>query len=884
MAYSKPQSENYNAGYFMIQRFIRILLLTSSLMLLFPGTGIGQWLNESLPIQSDKSGAYIHTECAIGLIMDDPASIQALKDFQALRKEKPEGALVLSGISDSQEGDTRNFRVRNLTNNTWRTVNFELIKRNDELLIWVEVGEFAPDKVNQEVVDRLFDAMTNGTPELSFAPDLGILEINQMVFGNPPNVDGTNTLNILITDVIDGWEPGTSSTGGFFDPVDLSPSNPNSNGADIIYLNSTPTIYRNNTVNTTRALSTAAHEYQHLIHANYGNLHIFQNEGQSEWAELLTGFQGRTPTHLSNPSQINQYLYKWRRGSTDVLFDYQRASLFHSYISERIGVHETGSITRSPSTYNNAYNLAMNNAGLSLPEILMDFHIANIVNNRDFPTGNYGYEDIRRRAVRVNFPTITYFPGQTSGERTRMLKFGGAEYIEWIGVENFQLSLTGTNGIEYALITYPLDDASEPEIRLINTGIHQLNHQYERVILVAAATEITSGTVENPSDYFFTYSSNWNTLSIIIQNLTYAGSPAFFAEIPGTPGNPQREGIRAYAKRFSPAYDSKVRDFKFTINGRDSSLIGSDHLRIVFAEGVPASGIYVPGTRIDSLDVPLSNLSRGENNINLENFDWNMQGGSEYFFILSVTDPASRVELVLDEGSTDESNPNYFPARSLAYITQPTSNTPGWTFYQNRNNLVFTVRVSGTYEGEITPPAITEQPTGGHIKLDASYKLSVTATGTPEPVFQWYKDDEPLYGANESNYTIEEMSESDQGVYTVLVANPGGYLFSEPVLLEVNFDDFVLENNYPNPFSTTTTISFITPEEITATLEIFDINGRRVDQLFRGVTLSQGRHTFTYPVSGLNRLASGVYFYHIRGNGVQNGSTYSETGKMLIIK
>ena len=80
--------------------------------------------------------------------------------------------------------------------------------------------------------------------------------------------------------------------------------------------------------------------YQHLIHFNYGNLNVFQNEGQSEFAGLITGYDACTMHWLDEPEDVDgtvepdtvpMGLYRWRRNSSDVLLDYQRAQLLHSY-------------------------------------------------------------------------------------------------------------------------------------------------------------------------------------------------------------------------------------------------------------------------------------------------------------------------------------------------------------------------------------------------------------------------------------------------------------------------------------------------------------------------------------------------------------------------
>ena len=72
---------------------------------------------------------------------------------------------------------------------------------------------------------------------------------------------------------------------------------------------------------------------------------------------------------------------------------------------------------------------------------------------------------------------------------------------------------------------------------------------------------------------------------------------------------------------------------------------------------------------------------------------------------------------------------------------------------------------------------------------------------------------------------------------------------------------FQLAQNYPNPFNPSTKIEFGLPEKSRATIEIFDILGRKVAVLADQDVFSAGFHTLTWTP---NNLASGVYLYRVR--------------------
>lgn len=866
-----------------------------------------QFVTQTAPHEGAQSQAGFWDRLELGLegrlrcsadgILQDALSREALRQYRELRRLQPEGALTESLLSDAALGDTRNFRVRNLTNNTWRTVGFTLRGLSSDIRIWVENGEFAPDKVNQEVVDGLLEAMSSSTPELSIDPSRGIIEISTEIFGNKPNVDGSGILNILITDVIDGWTPGSNRgfVAGFFDPVDLVPGNSNSNGADIIYLNSRPLIYNEGQVNPVRVRSVAAHELQHLIHANYGALHIFQNEGQSEWAELLTGFSGRSPVYLSNPLEIDRELYTWRRDSPEVLIDYQRASLLHSYLFERFGAEATGALTRASGGRLLAYETLAASQGLTFPDLLLDFHIANFINRPIGADTRFSYGDIRRRANRVTFPTFQYFSGQTEASRSSTLFYGGAEYSEFIGVENMNITFSGAEGVRFAVIGFAEDVNLDPEVTFLAPGSYLLPGPFERVILTAVATEPpatglpASILTEEVPGFFplndpvvgFSYTASWLTLPIVTQTLTYAGQPTAFAELPGDQAQQDRRGIRKLAKRFSPDFSGRITEVGFTVNGRESSLVGSDDLRISLHQVTGPSGDPIPGPEIGAVTVPVNQLSRGTNSINLSAADWTAQGGTDFFIVFEVMSPASRIEFLLDAGSDNAGNPNYFPARTRLFVEPPSSNSPTWFRYTNRNNMLASVRITGSFDGPVEAPLISQQPQSGSVVPGGDFRLEVAATGVPEPVFQWFRNGLPLYGENRNFYQISDMGNADEGIYTVRVSNPGGSVLSNEAQVLLRLEGFTLAQNFPNPFRQRTTISFILPELSVVDLTIHDIQGRLVGSMLSGATLDAGIHEFDWESRW---MSNGIYFYQIRANAVISNESFSEARKMIRLR
>ena len=83
------------------------------------------------------------------------------------------------------------------------------------------------------------------------------------------------------------------------------------------------------------------------------------------------------------------------------------------------------------------------------------------------------------------------------------------------------------------------------------------------------------------------------------------------------------------------------------------------------------------------------------------------------------------------------------------------------------------------------PPSIESQPSGSSVALGDSLMLSVSASGESLS-YQWKKNGVSITGATSASYTISIASESDAGVYQVVVSNAGGSMMSNPVNVSVS--------------------------------------------------------------------------------------------------
>ncbi len=245
-------------------------------------------------------------------------------------------------------------------------------------------------RVTQEAVDSIINDFDNTTPA---DPSKGIFITDSLAFGAPPDVDGDPKIIILICNVRDGFTGTGGYVQGFFDPKQEY-SGSYSNMAEIYYLDANPTDLTHS-YGISSAMSTAAHEFQHMINYNYHRTSVypvFLNESCSKLAELLCGYP---PSNLSlYANETNHYLFDWRTDDkTLVLNDYSRAQRFSLYLWDRFGVGLFKYMAQSKQTSELAIiGDALSRAGIStgFNDIFRNWLIANEL---DDTTSNrlYGY-------------------------------------------------------------------------------------------------------------------------------------------------------------------------------------------------------------------------------------------------------------------------------------------------------------------------------------------------------------------------------------------------------------------------------------------------------------------------------------------------------------
>lgn len=113
------------------------------------------------------------------------------------------------------------------------------------------------------------------------------------------------------------------------------------------------------------------------------------------------------------------------------------------------------------------------------------------------------------------------------------------------------------------------------------------------------------------------------------------------------------------------------------------------------------------------------------------------------------------------------------------------------------------------------------------------------------------------------------------------IANVGSIVASEKDITKTeNPTSFALAQNYPNPFNPSTNIQFSLPTSAKVSINVYDINGRKISTLLNNSQRSAGEHKITFDA---RNLATGVYLYRISAVS-ESGKSFVQSKKMTLIK
>ncbi len=429
-------------------------------------------------------------------------------------------------------GQEQNFLVYNMSTRTFDSHKFRLMRKGNVSQLWFEVAEYDNGHLTDQVADTMIEYLEAKTFDESINPSLGVIALDNQIYGNPPDKDGDGYTDVFVTDVQDGWDPETGGgyVAGFFINTDQQTGN-NSNSRDIIYIDSYPGIYNGSEANPLRPLATLAHEYQHLIHYNYyGKLGIsdytFLNEAQSQSAETMIGEIGSSSywIYLAN---TNVPLLTWN----SQLDDYGRAIVFTSYLYDYFGWDNAKWITQSGETGPDNITNMLTQAGSSWSygDLIMNWGVANYVNDTTLAR-EYGYANPILQGWQASPTEVVLDPNVTDGSIG--VARSGAAYLSFKGVSNLSITLTPASGT-YAgakVVTVKNDTVTVSDYTLGSAYTSEADVIYDEITFVLVNTEPSSSGQADLTKLVYTYNSTGTVAKSTAK--TYSDTPKYYWPVP----------------------------------------------------------------------------------------------------------------------------------------------------------------------------------------------------------------------------------------------------------------------------------------------------------------------------------------------------------------
>ncbi len=173
------------------------------------------------------------------------------------------------------------------------------------------------------------------------------------------------------------------------------------------------------------------------------------------------------------------------------------------------------------------------------------------------------------------------------------------------------------------------------------------------------------------------------------------------------------------------------------------------------------------------------------------------------------------------------------------------------------------------------------------VEEEEAISLEVILANDANVTYAWYKDAAEITGANSPIFELDSATLADAGEYYCVVTNNCGVTETVKSVVTVtkktstsviaeNADGSMRMSNQPNPFASTTNITFELVEASNVTLTIYDAQGNEVAVIFDGMA-SAGVNNVDFDATEFN-LSSGTYFYSLNIEGRRVSKT------MILVK
>ena len=190
-------------------------------------------------------------------------------------------------------------------------------------------------------------------------------------------------------------------------------------------------------------------------------------------------------------------------------------------------------------------------------------------------------------------------------------------------------------------------------------------------------------------------------------------------------------------------------------------------------------------------------------------------------------------------------------------------------------------------------------PTSLHIQREQSSKSDTSLQKSAEMDFSFYVDQPDSGKIEYTTYRLDDKTNTDSLVLSIEtterhsipitvgiegISKEGKRVYAVVGTFDYTPvpDDFILYQNYPNPYNDQTTIEYGVPEQSHVIIEIYNLLGERINTL---VDKTQQAGYYSIQWAGKNRydrsVSSGMYFYRMRA--ASTNQKYMKSKKMVII-
>lgn len=343
---------------------------------------------------------------------------------------------------DFQVGDSRTWWATNLQSDEEYEVESTCRAVGEYCYVFVQDSQWVDGgngRVTQAAVDSITKYFDLYTPN---DPDKGIYETDVQTFGTPPDFDGDPQIIILILDIQDSFSSESGWVAGYFFSINQYADNTfpgrRSNEAEIYYIDSDPTDL-NDDSGLRGAMSTTAHEFQHMIHWGKDRDELtFIDEGCATTAEVICGFSIYNQIYFT--SDPNRYLLEWASSSDENVFkDYSRSARWTVYLNEQfpnyflsklVGKNENGidGINKALQSYTPA-------TSRRFLDIFEDWCVANYLNDKSVDAA-FGYDYSPMSSV---VPKRTFIDPNVSSIQDTVENLA-AQYVRFIGGSDISIT------------------------------------------------------------------------------------------------------------------------------------------------------------------------------------------------------------------------------------------------------------------------------------------------------------------------------------------------------------------------------------------------------------------------------------------------------------